>query len=117
MTVDLAWSRLSFIPFAKCLRSIPNLHTLEIGRVRDTDTTSLKNALKGVKLRQIKTLILPPAAYPLIRHCRDVEEIVCAVRYEDVSPDGLLTSLPSNRNSKVKRLAIPLVTWDDPSSK
>ena len=70
--------------------------------------------LKGINLPQIKTLILPPAAHPLLQHCRDVENIICMV-------DGTVPykefhrSLPSGRRSKVKRLAIPLVFWDNPT--
>lgn len=117
MTVDLEWTKSRFPLLVKCLQSVPNLHTLEIGRVDDSDTTLLKNALKGVKLPQVKTLILPPAAHPLLRHCRDVENVVCAVRDRNGSPDGFFRSFASNREPKVKRLAIPLATWDNPSRK
>ena len=117
MRVDLLWGGSSFLPFVRCLRSLPNLHTLEIGRVDDFNTTPLKNALKGIKLPQIKTLYISPASYPLLEHCREVEDVVCAVRDQNALPDGFLGSLASNRDSKVKRLAIPLVTWAKPSRK
>ena len=117
MTVDLAWNMSSFSLFVKCLESLPNLHTLEIGRVGGSDTTALKLALWGVKLPHIRTLILPPTAHPLLEHCPDVEDIVCVARDEKVSPDKLLGSLPSEQDSKVKRLAIPLVTCVNPRRK
>ena len=117
MTVDLAWSSSSFLPFVKCLQSLPNLHTLEIGRVENFATTLLEKSLKGIKLLQIKTLILPLAAHPLVQHCRDVEDVVCVVEHPKLSPDGFLGSLASSRDSKIKRLAIPLVLWPNPSRK
>ena len=117
MTVDLLLSESGFLPFVRCLQSLPNLHTLRIGRMYDVYTTPLNNALEGVNLPQIKTLNLPPAAHPLLQHCRHVEGLVCAVRDQDASPDGLLGSLTSDQDSQVKRLAIPLVAWDNPSRK
>ena len=82
-----------------------------------SDTTLLRNALEGVKLPQIKTLILPPAAYPLLRHCRDVEDVACLFLYNEGPTDKFLKSLASNRHSKVERLAIPLVLEADSSRK
>ena len=101
--------------FVKCLGSLPNLHTIEIGRAGDTITAPLENALKRVKLPQIKALILPPAAYPFLRRCHNVEDIVCVVSSDDACYDGFIESLASNRDAKVKRLAIPLVSGGYPS--
>ena len=117
MTVDITWNWSCFSPFVKCLQSLPNLHTLEIGWVDNFATTQLKYTLMSVELPQIKTLFLPSAAYPLLQHCCNVEDVVCVARDRDTSPDGFLRSLPSKRDSKVKQLAIPLVGWDDPSRK
>ena len=109
----------SFSPlFVKCLKSLPNLHTLEVGKWADNTTTApLKKALGRVKLPQIKTLIIPPAAHPLLRHCHDVEEIVCVTMTKPRISHGFLESLASNRDSKIKRLVIPLTLWPDPSRK
>ena len=72
----------------------------------------------GVKLPQIKTLIIPPAAHPLLQHCQDVEEVICLIIPGQVqSFDGLLGSLASNQDSKVKRLAIPLALLLNPNRK
>ena len=117
MTMDIIWNKSSFPPFVKCLQSLPNLHTLEIGWVNSSATTELNDALTGAKLPQIKTLILPHAAHPLLQHCRDVEDVVCIAGNVSVSPDEFLGSLPFWRDSKVKRLAIPLVSWVNPSRK
>ena len=116
--MNISWDKSSFSPFVNCLQSLPNLHTLEIGRAKNLATTELKHALMGAKLPQIKTLILPHAAYPLLQHCRNVEDVVCTIR--DISKpscDGFLESLMSNRDSKLKRLAIPLVLLPNPSRK
>ena len=115
--MDITWNWSCFSSFVECLQSLPNLHTLEIGRVNNFATTHLKYVLMGVELPQIKTLILPPAAYPLLQCCRNVEDVVCVAGDLDMSPDEFLGSLPSKRDSNVKRLAIPLVGWDNPSRK
>ena len=78
-------------------------------------TTSLEKALKGVKLLQIRTLVLPPTAYPLLQHCRNVEDVVCVAGRGTTPTDGFLESFESNQDSNVKRLAIPLVLWPNPS--
>ena len=91
---------------------LPNLHTLEIQGDHRT-TGLLEKALKRVKLPQIKTLILSPNAHPILRHCHNVEDVVYAAR--PWPRNGFLKSLGSNRGSKVKRLAIPLILWPNPS--
>ena len=83
----------------------------------DSDTAALKLALRGVKLPHIKTLTLAPTAHPVLEHCPNVEDIVCVAMDQYVSPDKLLGSLPPKQGSKVKRLAIPLVTCANPSCK
>ena len=118
MTVYFMWDTNIFPLFAECLKTLPNLHTLSIGSIRDFHTTPLEKALKGVKLPQIKTLTLPPAAYPLLQRCHDVEDVVCGIR--DVNgPSGneFLRSLVSNQDSRLKRLAIPLALLPNPSGK
>ena len=106
------------VPFARCLESLPNLHTLEIGWISGPYVELLGNALSGVELPQIRTLILPPAASILFRHCPNVEDVVCVVggatTYE---LGGFLVRLASNKNSKAKRLAIPLQLRYNRSSK
>jgi len=103
--------------FVKCLESLPNLHTLEVGCGLSSITTSLKNALDGVQLPQIKALIMSAPFYPLLEHCHNVEDVVWLVEYRTVSSDEVLGSLASNQDSKVKRLAIPLFSWGHSSRK
>ena len=117
MTVHLLWNGAILHLFVECLESLPNLDVLEIGWTDEFIATPLKDALRGAKLPQIKTLILPPAAHPLLRHCRNVEDVVCLVGCKITSFDRFLGSLAFNRDSKVKRLAIPLVLWTNPFSK
>ena len=107
----------AFLPFVQCLKSLPNLHTLEIGWLRDAVAPALETALQSVELPQIKTLIIPPAAYPFLRHCRDVEDVACVIGYYQGSSDGFFKSFASNRDSKIKRLVIPLVLEGDSSRK
>ena len=76
-----------------------------------------KNAPKGVKLPQIKTLIIPPSSYTLLQYCCDVEDVICVGGRLFMSLDDFIVSLASNPNSKVKRLAIPLIIGADPSRK
>ena len=114
--LPLHWYLLSL--FVKCLESLPNLHTLEVGKwAQDMTTTPLEKALKGVELPQIKTLIIPPSAHPLLRHCYNVEDVVCAVNDQTTPSSDFLGSLASNQISKVERLAIPMPLWPNPTSK
>ena len=117
MTVEISWKGSAIPLFVRCLQSLPNLHTLEIVRADDHSTSPLKGALKRVKLPQIKALILPPVAHPLLRPCCDVEDVVCVVGRGGISSGEFLGSLEFNRDSKIKRLAIPLVMWANPSRK
>ena len=106
--------RSALLLFVECLQSLPNLHTLEVGWVQSFTTTPLENALERIKLPQIKTLIIPPTAYPLLQRCCDVENVTCTGD-RATSADGFLRSLPSDRGSNIMRLAIPLVLWENPS--
>ena len=108
------WDNSTLPRFVGCLESLPNLHTLEIGRTNDI-TAPLKKALQHVELPQIEALILPQAAHPLLQHCRNVEDIVCVVKDVATSSREFIGSLASNQESKVERLAIPLVSRDKPS--
>ena len=114
MALDLIWNATLSFSFVKCLESLPNLHTLSIGGAYLPNTTSLTKAFKGLNLPQIKTLILHPRIYPLLKHCPNVEDVVCSTQ-EGTGPsfDGFLRSLMSNRDSKLKRLAIPLALLPD----
>jgi hypothetical protein len=113
------WSDSAVPLFVKCLESLPNLHTLEVPWGNTHITGPLVHALNCIALPQIKTLIIPPAAYPLLRHCHNVEDFVCVVRHAPTPTpsNGILSSLASNRDLKIKRLAIPLVSWANPSRK
>lgn len=115
--MHVMWGNSAIPPFVRCLESLPNLHTLEIGQGDNSIATPLENAVKRIQLPQIKTLILPPTAHPLLRPCHNVEDVVWVIRDNTISSDEFLESLASNRDSKVKRLAIPLVSWGNPSRK
>ena len=117
MTMRSLWD-LAAPTFIKCLESLPSLHTLEIGFVYyNPRAPILKNALKGVKLPQIKSLVLPQVAHILIKHCPNVESVDWVVGDTTVVSDEFLESLASIRHSKIERLAIPLVSYNNPSRK
>jgi hypothetical protein len=115
----LPWIESTIPLFVECLHSLPNLHTLEIPWADARVPGPLENALKLIKLPQIKTLIIPPPIHFLLRHCHGVEDFVCVVRYMSTAiPSGtILGSLTSNQDSKVTRLVIPLVSWVNSSRK
>ena len=102
------------VSFVKCLESLPNLHTLSIGGAYLPNTASLTKVLEGVNFPQIKTLTLHPVIYPLLKHCPNVEDVVCRTRgITNPFCDGFLRSLMSNQDSKLKRLSIPLALLPD----
>ena len=111
--MDIGSNSSTLHSFVKCLKSLPNLRTLEMGWMDDSVTIPLKKALKGVELPQIKTLVLFPTAHPLLLHCCGVEDVACVAGYQTMPHDGFLRSFASTRDSKVKRLAIPLVMKSD----
>ena len=111
------WNNSTFPKFVKCLESLPNLHTLEVGYGHGIITALLEDALSGVELPQIKVLIMCSTAYPLLRHCCNVEDVVWGAGCRTMSSDVVLGSLESNRDSKVKRLTIPLFSWGNSSRK
>jgi len=123
MTVHFPWNDETSPQFVECLKSLPNLHTLEIGEVYDRmglackrdGTTLLEGALEGVELPQIETLILPPAIHLLVKHCTNVENLDWVIRDKYTTSDEFLESLASIQDSKIKRLAIPLVLEGNPS--
>ena len=105
-------------PLVRCLSFLPNLHTLEIGSSDDgPDTALLKRALGRIILPQMKTLIIPESAHPLLRHCPNIEDVVWVIADKPITSDEFLQSLTSNGDSKVERLAIPLVLPGSPSRK
>jgi len=112
-------SRKATHQFIKCLESLPNLHTLEVGSRQFEDRIrphELKKAFVWrVKLPQIKTLIIPESAYPLLKRCPNVEDVVWVITDEPTTSDKFLRALPPSFRSKVKRLTIPLVLPCNPS--
>ena len=118
MTLNFALKGAHIPFFVKCLESLPNLHTLEIAWSGNPLGSQLRKALEHVKLPQIKTLIMPATAHPLLEHCPEVEDVVCVVMHWNVSSGAFHRSLAFNPGSKVRRLAIPLTPrCDKPSRK
>ncbi|KAL4250030.1 hypothetical protein ABKN59_005951 [Abortiporus biennis] len=63
--------------FVRCLRKLPNLHTLHVLYAHSQTTTALKDAFEPTKLPQIRTLILPNHAHDIIRSCSQARTITC----------------------------------------
>jgi len=68
--------------FVECLTTLPNLHTLEIasmrgGGVARVFATALGERKTKLQLQQVRTLVLPPSAHPLLRYCPNVEDLTC----------------------------------------
>lgn len=53
VTVYLPWAESTIPPFIECLRSLPNLHMLGIGWIRESVALPLENALEGFKVPHI----------------------------------------------------------------
>jgi len=117
ITMRFLW--VTYFPsFIKCLESLPNLHTLEIGPPDCCwRTTVAKNALKGINLPQIKTLVLPPAAHPFLKHCPNVEDVDWVIEDQLMTSKEFPQSFVPIRSSKVKRLAVPLIFGGSASRK
>jgi len=117
MTLDSLWQVAEFPLFVECLESLPNLHTLAIGWSDDYITDSLKDVLKRRKFPQIKALILPPSAYPLLKSCCNAKDVDCVVGDRPIYFKKLPEFLASIQGSNVKQLATPLVSSCDTPSK
>ena len=115
MTIDFALEEEQIALFARSLNLLPNLHTLEIAWFNDQLTRKLREALRNVRLPQIKTLIMSVSAHPLLEHCLEVEDVVCVPKHDaGLGLEAFLRSIAFNRDSKVRRLAIPLTpTWNE----
>ena len=117
MTVHLVHDNFTFSKFIKCLESLPNPHTLEIGQVDYHPTGSLKNALGRVELPYIRVLILLPYTFPPTQSCRNAEDVVDVFIGGAVFFEEFCEFLAFNQDSKVKRLAIPMISRNNLSSK
>jgi len=105
--------------FVNCLESLPHLHTLEVGLDDSMWYTPryFGRVLENTKFPQIKALVLPPAAYPLLKHCINVEEVNWVSTSRPIASDEFLGSLATTRDSKIRRMTIPLIFPGDPSRK
>ena len=68
--------------FIGCLVTLPNLHTLEIISM-GYYPESLRRALNGAQLPQVRTLVLPYVAHDLLRHCPNVDDLTYTPCHHD----------------------------------
>lgn len=63
--------------FARCLESLPNLHTLQILSCSYSDKP-LETEFKNKTYPTVKTVVLPPIAHPIVSSCFAVDKVyVC----------------------------------------
>ncbi|KAG6886856.1 hypothetical protein C0992_001978 [Termitomyces sp. T32_za158] len=67
--------------FVQCLKTLPNLHTLQILRAHTQMTTHLKTAFAAHKLPQVHTVVLPNHAHNILRACPEARVVMCS--YDD----------------------------------
>jgi len=114
MTVDLACDGTEGIleTFAQCLAVLPNLHTLEVISMGTHYSQPLCKALDGVKLPQIRTLILPSTSHGLLRHCPNVDDLTCT----PFRPDEDFVESLSIGKQKLRRFAVlfpgDMIAWN-----
>ncbi len=63
--------------FVRCLKILPNLHTLYLIHAHSQMTTALKKGFKGHSIPQIKTLIIPSCAHEVLRSCTGANRVTC----------------------------------------
>lgn len=104
MAVDLACDGIETIleTFVRCLAVLPNLHTLEVISMGTHYSKHLRNALSGVELPQIRTLILPSMAHSLLRHCPNVDDLTCT----PFRPDEDFVESLARGQQKLRRFAV-----------
>jgi len=117
MTVSGPWGDSTLPKLFKCLESLPNLHTLEMGEMGYYPPGRFRSLLEHVELPQVKALILADYAYPLLRNCRNVEDVVYVAKHGVAPSEEFCEPLVSNQDSKVKHLTVPLISWSNLSRK
>lgn len=87
-------------PFVKLLRTLPNVHTLEIPHAHSAMTTALKGAFEGNAFSSIEKIVLPSCAHEILRCCPSIREVTC------VEDDGarLIGALTRGECSKLEIL-------------
>ncbi|KAH7922308.1 hypothetical protein BV22DRAFT_1037638 [Leucogyrophana mollusca] len=63
--------------FARCLASMPNLHTVEVVHAHSQMTTALKQAFEGRTFPTVRKIVLPSCAHEILRCCSGVEDVAC----------------------------------------
>lgn len=81
MSVTISRYRMDTIlpAFVDCVKSLPNLHTLELCHVHHWMTTKLRSAFEGTVVPSIRTVVLPTIAHHLLASCPNVEDVTCNV--------------------------------------
>ena len=92
------------ILFVRCLVALPNLHTLEIGRMPGGLIHKHFMAALVKRKLPVRTLALPIEEHFLLRYCPNVEDLTC----NDTVPDtAFVESLEAGGLDHITKLSIP----------
>ena len=94
--------------FVKCLTTLQNLHTLEIVSMQGDERVqsfaiALERTRTQLQLRQVRTLVLPPTAHRLLRHCPNVEDLTCCATEPD---EDFVESLAACRSNHIAKFSV-----------
>ena len=94
--------------FVKCLTTLHNLHTLEIVSMQGDEriqsfAIALDRTRTQLQLRKVRTLVLPPTAHRLLRHCPNVEDLTCCATEPDVD---FVESLAARKSNCVTKFSV-----------
>lgn len=101
-----------FSAFAKCLQSLPNLHTLQIGGIIGPVEMPIKTAFKGYRFPQIRTVVFPTLAHHILSSCPQVRNVTCTGHHQDK-----VVNVIAKRCKKVEALCIMALSNDRLKSK
>ncbi|EAU92311.1 hypothetical protein CC1G_00530 [Coprinopsis cinerea okayama7 len=63
--------------FTKCLKAMPNVHTIHVLHAHTQMTSHIKAGFEGVSLPTIRTLIIPGYCHELLKTCPEVRSVQC----------------------------------------
>jgi hypothetical protein len=86
--------------FARCLKSLRNIRTLQICFIDQAAGFTLGIAFGGVEIPSLRTILLPGAAHHILRSCPNVEDVTCI----DSNGDEILRAIAA-RCPKVMRIS------------
>ncbi|KAJ3538052.1 hypothetical protein NMY22_g5327 [Coprinellus aureogranulatus] len=86
--------------FLKCMKNLPNLHTIKVLHAHTQMTTAIKNTFERASLPTIRTVVVPAFCHEILRACPEVRSVWCTEQ------DGskLVGALGKGKCNKVEEL-------------